>query len=138
MRSVIILVAAVLTLAPGLRAAQAPDPVLTNGLQAYVTSGPEACLGIWYAGQPKLAADMNAKISVATKNLGFVIDTEVVAIQTVSKRVTRYYVAVNFARRPLWIRIERYMGTDKATYLPLKFSLEADDILPGYLTDFVE
>jgi hypothetical protein len=138
MRFMIVLVAAVLTLAPALRAAPAPDPVLTNGLQAYVTSGPEACLGIWYAGQPKLVAEINAKISVATKNLGFVIDTEVVAIQTISKRVTRYYVAVNFARRPLWIRIERYMGNDKATYLPLKFSLEPDDILPGYLTDFVQ
>jgi hypothetical protein len=81
---------------------------------------------------------MNAKLSSATKNLGFVIDTEVVAIQTISKRVTRYYVAINFARRPLWIRIERYMGNDKASYLPLKFSLEPDDFLPGYLTDFVQ
>ena len=138
MRPMIALVAAALTLAPVLRAAPTPDPVLTNGLQAYLASGPEACLGIWYAGQPKLAAEMNAKLSSATKNLGFVIDTEVVAIQTISKRVTRYYVAINFARRPLWIRIERYMGNDKASYLPLKFSLEPDDFLPGYLTDFVQ
>ncbi len=138
MRPKIALVAAALLLVPSLPAAQTPDPVLTNGLQAYVTSGPEACLGIWYAGQPKLVAEMNAKLSAATKNLGYVIDTEVVAIQTISKRVTRYYVAVNFARRPLWIRIERYMGSDKASYLPLKFSLEPDDILPGYLTDFVQ
>jgi hypothetical protein len=47
MRPMIALVAAALTLAPVLRAAPTPDPVLTNGLQAYLASGPEACLGIW-------------------------------------------------------------------------------------------
>ncbi|MDD2765032.1 MAG: hypothetical protein PHE83_13775 [Opitutaceae bacterium] len=112
--------------------------MFTKGLQACVTNNLEACLGIWYAGYPKLAAEMNAKVSAATKNLGNVIDTEVVATQTISKRVTRYYAAIYFARRPLWIRIERYTSGEGSFYLPLKYSFEPDEILPGYLTDFVQ
>jgi hypothetical protein len=82
--------------------------------------------------------ELNAKVCAETKNLGDVIDTEVVAIQTISKRITRYYVAIYFARRPLWIRIDRYTGRDHSFYLPFKYSFEGDDILPGSLTDFVQ
>jgi hypothetical protein len=138
MRSIVALALIALLGAPLARAALPSDPVLSRGLQELVTNGLETGLGIWYAGQPKLAADMNAKVSAATKNLGYAYDTEIVAVQTISKRVTRYYVAVYFANRPLWMRIERYVGRDKTFYLPLQFSLDPDAILPGYLTDFVQ
>jgi hypothetical protein len=137
MRSHAVLAVLVLALASVARAAPAPDPVLTKGLQAFVTNGLPVCLSFWYAGRPKLAAALEAKIAPAIRDLGAVIDTEVVATQTISRRVTRYYVAVYFDRGPLWIRIERYAGRDRSFYLPLKFSLDPDDILPGYLTDFV-
>ncbi len=127
----------ILLLAPAVHAAPNPDPVLANGLQACVTNGLQAGLYLWYADQPKLAAELDAKTSAVTKGLGSVIDTEVVAVQTVSKRVTRYYVAVYFLQRPLWIEIERYAGRDHLICLPLKFSLDPDAILPGYLTDFL-
>ena len=139
MRSTLLLACVILVLAPALRATQTPDPVLTKGLQVYMTNGLEACLWVWYADRPKLAAEMKDKVSAVTKDFGEVIDTEIVAIQPISKRITRYYVGIYFARRPLWIRVERYTGSDnKSIFLPLKFSLEADDILPGYLIDFVQ
>lgn len=124
--------------APALRAAQDLDPVLANGLQSCVTNGLQAGLYAWYADQPKLAAELDAKTAAITKGLGSVIGTEVVAVQSISKRVTRYYVVVYFLQRPLWIEIERYLSRDHATYLPLKFSLDPDAILPGYLTDFLQ
>jgi hypothetical protein len=136
-----LLVSIVLTLAPSLRPAQPVDPVLANGLQACVTNGLQACLEVWYAGRPghpEMNGEMNAKVCAETKNLGEVFDTEVVAIQTISKRITRYYVAIYFTRRPLWIRIDRYTVRDRSFYLPFKYSLEADDFLPGSLTDFVQ
>jgi hypothetical protein len=139
MRSIILLASVFLMLSPALRAAQTSDPVLTKGLQVYMTNGLEACLWVWYADRPKLAAEMKDKVSAVTKDFGDVIDTEIVAVQPVSKRITRYYVGIYFTRRPLWLRVERYTGSDnKSFYLPLKFSVEADDILPGYLTDFVQ
>jgi hypothetical protein len=137
----VLLVSIVLTLAPILRPAQPVDPVLANGLQACVTNGLQACLEVWYAGRPghpEMNVEMNAKVCAETKNLGEVFDTEVVAIQTISKRITRYYVAIYFTRRPLWIRIDRYAVRDRSFYLPFKYSLEADEILPGSLTDFVQ
>jgi len=137
MRPTLLVAALLLTVAPAAHAAPEPDPVLTKGLQAFVTNGLSVGLGIWYAGQPKLAAAMEAKLTPVTKDLGAVLDTEVVATQSISRRVTRYYVAVYFDRGPLWIQIERYTGRDRAFYLPLKFSPDADTILPGYLTDFV-
>ncbi len=127
----------ILLLAPAVRAAPNPDPALANGLQACVTNGLQAGLYLWYADQPRVAAELDAKTAAVTKGLGSVIDTEVVAVQTVSKRVTRYYVAVYFMQRPLWLEIQRYAGRDHSTFLPLKFSLDPDAILPGYLTDFL-
>jgi len=59
-----------------------------------------------------------------------------VAIQTVSKRVVRYYVAVYYSRSPLWLRIERYTGERSSFFLPLRFSVDPDRILPGYITEF--
>ena len=137
----LLLVSLVFTLTPALRPAQAVDPVLANGLQTAVSNGLEACLEIWYAGRPghpEMNVQMNAKICADTKSLGEIFDTEVVSVQTISKRVTRYYVAIYFARRPLWIRIERYTVRDRSFYLPFKYSFEADEILPGVLTDFVQ
>ncbi len=130
----------VLTLAPFVRPAQTVDPVLANGLKACETSGLQACFDIWYAGRPghpEMNAELNAKVTAETADLGGVFATEVVAIQTISKRVTRYYVAIYFVRRPLWIRIDRYASRDRAFYLPFKYSFEADEILPISLTDLV-
>lgn len=138
MRYLMMLCSVSLLFALPARAASTPDPVLVKGLNAYVANGPEACLAIWYSTQPRLAAEMGAKLAAATKDLGAAFDTDVVAIQTVSRRVTRYYLAVYFPRRPLWIRIERYAGRDQVYYLPLRLSFDPDDILPGYLTDFVQ
>jgi hypothetical protein len=131
-----LLLVATFLVASVLRAAEAPDPVLLNGLKAYEANGPDAATIIWFADRPALAAEMKDQLFRATQNLGQVIDTEVVAIQPVSKRVTRYYVAVYFTRCPLWMRVERYASHDKAFYLPLRFSINPDEILPGYLTEF--
>ena len=138
MRRYIVLGFALLTLMPAMRAAPPDDPVLIKGLQAYVSNGLEACLWVWYADRPKLAAEIKDKLSAVTAGFGNVIDTEVVAVQPISRRVTRFYVGIYFTRRPLWIRLERYTGSDNKTFfLPLKFSLEADEILPGYIADFI-
>jgi hypothetical protein len=137
----LLLVTVALSLAPSLRPAQPVDPVLANGLQTCVTSGLSACFEIWYAGRPghpEMYVDLTTKVCGETKNLGEVFDTEVVAIQTISKRITRYYVAIYFTRRPLWIRIDRYALRDRSIFLPFKYSFEADEILPGTITDFAQ
>lgn len=136
MRFPAVLAFALLTLVPLARAAQAPDPVLVEGLQASLTNGIDASLRTWYSDRPALALEMREKLLPAVRNLGSVIDTEIVAIQAVSKRVTRYYVAIYFTRCPLWLRVERYSNGEKAFYLPLRFSTNPDEILPGYLTEF--
>lgn len=118
------------------RAAELADPTLLNGLKAYEANGPDAATLIWYSDRPAIAAEMKDQLFRVTQNLGQVIDSEVVAIQPVSKRVTRFYVAVYFTRCPLWMRIERYTGRDKAFFLPLKMSINPDEILPGYVTEF--
>ena len=117
-------------------AAESADPILTAGLQAWLTNGAEAGLKSWYSDSPDIAFEMKEKLLPIIKDLGRVIDTEVVAIQPISKRVTRYYVAVYFARSPLWIRVDRYAGDGKTSYLPMLFSVNPDRILPGYLTEF--
>ena len=138
MRRYIVLAFVLLALVPAMRAAPPDDPVLVKGLQAYASNGLEACLWVWYADRPKLAAEIKDKLSAVTRDFGNVIDTEVVAVQPISRRVTRFYLGIYFTRRPLWIRLERYTGSDNKTFfLPLKFSLEADEILPGYIADFI-
>lgn len=123
-------------LASSARAAQTPDPVLLEGLRAWDVNGLEAGLHVWYADRPTVGFEMKEKLLPVIKDLGEVIDTEVVAIQTISKRVTRYYVAVYFERCPLWLRVERYAGEKRTFYLPLRYSIDPDRILPGYLTEF--
>jgi hypothetical protein len=124
-----------LVIAP-LRAAQAPDPVLIQGLQTFVSNGIEAGLRVWFSDRPQLGAEMRDQLVKATQNFGSIIDTEIVAVQPVSKRVTRYYVAIYFNRCPLWLRVERYQNGDRAFYLPLRFSTNPDEVLPGYVTEF--
>ena len=119
-------------------AASAPDPTLAEGLRATLTNGIDAGLRTWYANRPWLAQEMREKLLLATRGLGDVIDTEIVAVQPVSKRVTRYYVAIYFTRCPLWLRVERYAGQEQAFYLPLRFSTNPDEILPGYITEFYQ
>lgn len=114
-----------------------PDPTLTVGLQTCVSNGVDSGVRQWYADRPVVGAEMTARVLAASRNLGPIIDTEVVAIQRISKRVTRYYVALYFTRSPLWIRIERYQNNDKGFFLPLKCSVDPDDILPGYVTEFL-
>ncbi len=123
---------------PAVQAAQTPDPIVLQGLQMCVSNGIESGIRVWYADQPKLGTEMVESIKQATANLGQLVDTELVAIQPVSKRVTRYYVALYFARSPLWVRIERYESRDKIFYFPLKYSIQSDDILPGYITQFTQ
>lgn len=131
MRLTLLFLALTLVSAPAVRAARNLDPVLAEGLHAYIANGPAACLAIWYTSDPHLAAVMGDRLTQATRHLGVAFDAEVVAEHTLSRRVTRYYVAVYFPRRPLWIRIDRYDGPDQAVYLPLKCSLNPDDILPA-------
>lgn len=140
MRSPALLVLATLLFAtaPFARAASAPDPVLTAGLHAARTNGLDAGLRTWYANRLWLAQEMKDKLTPITRVLGDIIDTEIVAVQPVSKRVTRYYVAIYFTRCPLWLRVERYANQDQAFYLPLRFSTNPDEILPGYITEFYQ
>jgi hypothetical protein len=121
---------------PAVRAARTPDPVLVQGLQTFVTNGIEAGLRVWYSDRPELGAEMKEQLVRATRHLGVMIDTEVVAVQPVSKRVTRYYVALYFSRCPLWLRVERYANGERAFYLPLRMSTNPDEVLPGYITEF--
>jgi hypothetical protein len=121
---------------PAARAAQAPDPVLVNGLHAFAANGIEAGLRVWFSDRPDLGAEMRELLFKTTRTLGSIIDTEIVAVQLVSKRVTRYYVAIYFTRCPLWLRVERYQNQDRAFYLPLRVSTNPDEILPGYITEF--
>jgi hypothetical protein len=128
--------ALLLLVAPALSAASAADATLARGLETFVASGIEAGVRTWYPDRPELAAATQDELLKATRNLGTLIDTEIVAVQPISKRVTRYYVALYFTRRPLWIRLERYQNEDRSFYLPLKQSTNPDEILPGYLTEF--
>jgi hypothetical protein len=117
-------------------AAQTPDPVLLNGLKAWLANGSDAGLHVWYADNPELSFTMKEKVRTVVRDMGSVFDTEVIAIQTISKRVTRYYVAVYYDSGPLWLRIERYLSDKQASYLPVRFSTDPDRILPGYITEF--
>ena len=130
--------ASVLFIAPATHAAITPDPTLINGLNTFESNGIEAGLRVWYADRPHLAEEMREQLFKATRHLGDIIDTEIVAVQAVSKRVTRYYVAIYFTRCPLWLRVERYANHEKAFYLPLRFSTDPDAILPGYITEFYQ
>lgn len=136
MRPLVLLASLLFFAAPLARAAQAPDPVLTAGLEATVSNGLDAGLRTWYSNRPWLAQEMKEQLLRITPKLGDIIDTEVVAVQAVSKRVTRYYVAIYFTRCPLWLRVERYANREQAFYLPLRFSTNPDEILPGYITEF--
>lgn len=118
------------------RAATAPDSSLLLGLQTCVSNGLDAGVRMWYADREELGAAMSAKALTASGKLGSLLDYEVIATQVISKRVTRYYVALYFTRGPLWIRVERYDSHEKAFYLPLRCSTNPDEILPGYITEF--
>ena len=117
-------------------AAQPVDPALIDGLNAWYENGVEAALRTWYSNRPELAFELKEKMVPGTKDLGSVIDSEVVAVQPISRRVTRYFVAVYFTRTPLWLCIDRYASDTTAFYLPLRFSTDPDRILPGYLTEY--
>jgi len=116
-------------------AAQPPDEVLIAGLKAWLANGSEAGLRTWYSDQPDMVLELQEKLRPELKRLGDVIDTEVIAVQPVSKRVTRYYVAIYCATAPLWIRIERYATDKRPLFLPFRFSTNSDQILPSYLTE---
>lgn len=136
MRSLFALATVFLAALCPLKAAQPADPTLLKGLAAWVENGADAGLRTWYSDRPALAFQMKEKLLPAISDLGTAIDSEVVAIQPISQRVTRYYVVVYFTHAPLWMRVERYASDITAFYLPLKFSLDPDRILPGYITEF--
>lgn len=139
MRSLLIAaVALMFSPVPTLHAAPAaaPDPALVLGLQSCVANGIDAGVRTWYADRADVAAEMSAKVLGETAKLGSIIDSEVVAVQPISKRVTRYYAALYFTRSPLWVRIDRYQNGEKSFFLPLKCSVNPDEVLPGYITEF--
>ncbi len=142
MRPVAALLAALALAVPAARAAVAPDPVLAEGLHALETqtNGVQAACLIWYQDRPRLASEMEAKVDALCKDLGAVVGSEVVATQHLASRDDRTYVVVYFERHPLWFLFERYVGReggkDKPGFLPLKVSLQADDILPSFITEF--
>jgi hypothetical protein len=136
MRNFLALVSLLLLSAGGIRAASAPDPTLTLGLQTCVSNGIDAGIRTWYADREDLGTDMSNKVLNDSAKLGSLIDYEVVATQAISKRVTRYYVALYFTRGPLWLRVERYDNREKALFLPLRCSTNPDEVLPGYITEF--
>lgn len=134
--AVVLSLAAVIAVSPA-RAANTADPAIMLGLQTCMSNGVDNGVRAWYPDSPQLAAKMAAKVTGETANLGPIIDTEVVAIQAISKRVTRYYVALYFRRSPLWIKIDRYQSQEKSFLMPLKCSTDPDAILPGYVTQFL-
>ena len=136
MRSSLILTLVCSILRCAALAAQPVDPALIDGLNAWYENGVEAALRTWYSNRPDLAFELKEKLVPGTKDLGTVIDSEVVAVQPISTRVTRYFVAVYFTRTPLWLCIDRYASDTTAFYLPLRFSTDPDRILPGYLTEY--
>ncbi|HTO04846.1 MAG TPA: hypothetical protein VL069_14135 [Opitutus sp.] len=136
MRALLILVLACTIFRSPAFSAQSTDPVLINGLNAWIQNGVESGLNTWYSNRPALAFEMKEKLMPVVSELGSVIDSEVIAIQPLSRRVTRFYVAVYFTRTPLWLCIERYANEETAFYLPFKFSTDPDRILPGYITEF--
>lgn len=137
MRSIAaILIGLLLWVAATAQGAVTPDRVLNEGLDSAVVNGLDAMLRTWYSDRPALAAEMKEKLFPVTRNLGDIFDTEIVAIQPISRRVTRFYVAIYYTRCPLWLRVERYANGDKVFYLPLRFSTNPDDIMPGYVTEF--
>jgi hypothetical protein len=138
MRALVALIPLLVLLTPTLRAAQVADPVLVEGLQNFVSNGIEAGLRTWYSDRPELAAEMRELLLKVTRNLGTIIDTEIVSVQPISKRVTRYYVAIYFTRCPVWLRVERYQNGERAFYLPLRISTNPDEVLPGYVTEFYQ
>lgn len=113
------------------------DPALLLGLQSCLNNGVEPGVRAWYPDQPELGAKMAAQVTSETAKLGPLIDAEVVSIQTISKRLTRYYVALYFTRSPLWVKIDRYESREKSFFMPLKCSTDPDNILPGYVTEFL-
>jgi hypothetical protein len=138
MRSLVLSLALLLVTVAAPAAVPGPDPTLAEGLRATTSNGLDAGLRTWYSNRLWLAQEMKEKLLPVTKHLGDIIDTEIVAVQPVSKRVTRYYVAIYFTRCPLWLRVERYASQDQAFYLPLRFSTNPDEILPGYITEFYQ
>lgn len=136
MRPVVLVALFVLLASPLARGAQSAEMILNDGLREFVTNGPEAGIRAWFSDRPELAAQMTKRVLSASSTLGSTIDSEVVATQRLSTRVTRVFVAIYFARSPLWIRLERYDNGEKSFFLPLKCSTDPDEILPGYITDF--
>lgn len=130
------LLALFLCAAPFARAAQANDPKLQNAFSTWIANGVDAGLAALYSERAEFALDLRQPLLAITDRLGSTVDWEVVAVQTVSTRVVRYYIAVYYQRRPLWLRVERYSNGEKVFYLPLRYSLSPDDILPGYVTEF--
>lgn len=116
-------------------AAELDDALLQDGLKAALPNGIEAAVRVWYADRPALVAELRERLQPVTRTLGTVIDTEIVAVQAVSKRVTRYYIAIYYTHCPVWLRIDRYANGEKTSFLPLRFSISPDDILPAYVTE---
>jgi hypothetical protein len=124
------------SLALRLTAAEPTDPLVAAGLQACTANGVAAAVRAWYAGEPEVGAAVETRLVNATRDLGPPLGTEIVSVQRVSQRVQRYFIAVYFRQRPLWLRLDRYHNGERVFLMPLKFSFDPDDILPAYVTEF--
>jgi hypothetical protein len=122
-----------LTVTPAFAATQT-DLVLAAGLEAFEVNGISAGVRIWYTDNPRLAADLQAKLQTATKDLGGIVGTEVLASRALSRRVQRYHLVIYFRERPLWVQIDRYTVGPKIFFLPLTFSTVPEEILPEEIT----
>lgn len=84
------------------------EPALLKGLELCLTNGIETGVRAWYADRSEVGAEMSAKVERESAKVGGLIDTEVVATQVISRRVTRYFVALYHTQGTVWIRVDRY------------------------------
>lgn len=122
-------------MAPAVATAAESDAVIQTGLQACNVNDLRTCIRTWYAHDPVQADKLQLQLDNATKGLGDILSTEIVATRDLGKRVRRYYIALYFSKHPFWLRVDRYNtnGIVQIT-LPLKFSLVAGEILPREVT----
>lgn len=120
---------------PATRAAAQTDVTLATGLQACNVNDLRTCIRTWYAHDPVYTAQLQTQLDKATQQLGDIVGSEIVQTRDLGKRVRRYYIALYYQVRPLWLRVDRYNsdGVRQIT-LPLKYSVMAEEILPRELT----
>ena len=94
-------------------------------------------MSAWYSseGERDMLARLRERLQKTTANLGPVVETQVFAPRNLGRHVQRLYGVIYFERRPLWVRAEYYAIGNRAGFIALEFSLNADDILPLTFVD---